>query len=188
MSNLCSQYSSCTCDDSLETETHVVLSLLERDFPVSLNVIVTHLLHHLPYYIKNYGPVYGYWMYPFEHLNCWISRRVTNRRFPDHESTVVETYRYFEWASFLQMTDAVPEHSVSVLKTCMYASDDGANEMQESANHLTCSILSNDIFESLRELYLAHIPEYNKLYEQYIKDRNKAKIRHQIKKFPSMQQ
>ena len=33
--------------DSLEYRLHRVLSLLERDFPVSLHVIVFHLLHHM---------------------------------------------------------------------------------------------------------------------------------------------
>ena len=37
--------------DSLEYRVHRVLSLLERDFPVSLHVIVFHLLHHLLMFI-----------------------------------------------------------------------------------------------------------------------------------------
>lgn len=37
--------------DILEYRTHRVLALLERDFPVSLHVIVFHLLHHLPRFL-----------------------------------------------------------------------------------------------------------------------------------------
>ena len=48
--------------DSLEYRVHRVLSLLERDFPVSLHVIVFHLLHHLPMFIRRFGPTYGFWM------------------------------------------------------------------------------------------------------------------------------
>ena len=68
---------------------HRALSLLERDFPVSLRASVFHLLHHLPYYIRGFGLTYSFWMYPFERFNSWVARCVLNRRFP--ESTVVET-------------------------------------------------------------------------------------------------
>ena len=92
------------CD--LETEVHEVLALLERDFPVSLHVIVFHLLHHLPMFLKKFGPVYGFWMFPFERFNSWISQRVTNRRYP--ESTVIATYRLFEFSRFLEITQNLP--------------------------------------------------------------------------------
>ena len=90
--------------DSMEYRLHNALSLLERDFPVSLNVITIHLLRHLPMYVRRFGPVHGYWMYPMERLNSWILRRVLNRRFP--ESTVMASYRLFE-LSFLQLTKTV---------------------------------------------------------------------------------
>ena len=77
MSRLCCQQITENIDD-LELETHQVLALMERDYPVSLHVIVFHLLHHLPFYLRQFGPVYGYWMYPFERFNSWISRRVLN--------------------------------------------------------------------------------------------------------------
>ena len=35
---------------TLKYRVHRALALLERDFPVSLNVIVFHLLHHLPFF------------------------------------------------------------------------------------------------------------------------------------------
>lgn len=92
--------------DSIEYRLHNALSLVERDFPVSLNVISLHLLHHLPMYIHRFGPVHGYWMYPMERLNSWISRRILNRRFP--ESTVMASYRLFELSSFLQLIETLP--------------------------------------------------------------------------------
>ena len=46
--------------DAVEYRVHRVLSLLERDFPVSLHVISFHLLHHLPMYLRWFGPVYKY--------------------------------------------------------------------------------------------------------------------------------
>ena len=109
---ICSKSFPVSFDVSIEPMTHEVLALLERDFPASLHTMVIHLLHHMPYYLKLYCPIYGYWMYPFERFNCWISGRVTNRRFP--ESTVVETYGYFDLASFLQLSGDVPDQSVSI--------------------------------------------------------------------------
>ena len=60
---MCSEEFSINEVDSLEADLHRVAALLERDFPVSLHVIVFHLLHHLPTYLRNIGPVYGFWMY-----------------------------------------------------------------------------------------------------------------------------
>ena len=85
--------------DAVEDRVHRVLSLLERDFPISLHVIVFHLLHHLPMFIHRFGPAYTFWMYPFERFNSWIGRRIHNRRFP--EATVVETYRLFEFTVYV---------------------------------------------------------------------------------------
>ena len=55
--------------DVVEYRTHRVLALLERDFPVSLHVIVFHLLHHLPMFLKRFGSAYGFWMFPLERFN-----------------------------------------------------------------------------------------------------------------------
>ena len=46
-------------------------------------------------------------MYPFEHFNSWITRRVTSRRYP--EATVVETYRLSEWAYFMELSGQLPD-------------------------------------------------------------------------------
>ena len=60
---------------------------------------------HLQRYIRRFGPIHGYWMYPMERLNSWISRRVLNRRFP--ESTVMASCRLFELSSFLGLTKSL---------------------------------------------------------------------------------
>ena len=96
--------------ESLEYRVHRVLSLLEKDFPVSIHVIMVHLLHHLPMYISRLGPTYGFWMYPIERFNSWLARRVLNRRYP--ESTVIETYRIFELSYHLKLTKQLPDNSV----------------------------------------------------------------------------
>ena len=45
----CHQFT--TFEESVVADTHIILSLIERDFPVSLNSMVLHMLHHLPYYL-----------------------------------------------------------------------------------------------------------------------------------------
>ena len=65
ITRLCSHDVETKSIEKLEADTHNTLALLERDFPVSLNVIVFHHLHHLPFYIQKFGPVAGYWMYLF---------------------------------------------------------------------------------------------------------------------------
>ena len=104
--NICAEEIEMDSIDSLEEQVHKVLALLERDFPVSLQVIVFHLLHHLPMFMKQFGPVYSYWMYPYERFNSWVIRRVHNRRYP--ESTVIETYRLTEWANFVKVSGQLP--------------------------------------------------------------------------------
>lgn len=50
-----------------------------------------HLLRHIVDGMKEFGPVYGTWMYGYERFNSWLHRRVMNRRWP--EATLMETYR-----------------------------------------------------------------------------------------------
>ena len=84
-----------------DTETHLneALALLEGDFPLTLQNITTHLLHHIPDGLKNYGPVYGTWMYVFERFNSWLSKRTLHRRHP--EATAIETYLLYDFCQFM---------------------------------------------------------------------------------------
>ena len=50
-----------------------------------------HLIPHIVSGIKQFGPVYGTWMYPYERFNSWMCRRALNRAHP--EVTIMETYR-----------------------------------------------------------------------------------------------
>ena len=90
---------------------HRALSLLEHDFLISVHVISVYLLHHLPVYIAQFGPAHGFWMYPMERFNSWITCRVLNRRYP--EPTVMASYRLFELSFFLQMSGQLPEGALS---------------------------------------------------------------------------
>ena len=66
--------------------------------------VVFHLLQK---YLRRFGPIHGYHMFPMERFNSWIKQRVTNRRYP--ESTVLESYRLFELTFFLQICKKLPD-------------------------------------------------------------------------------
>ena len=42
-----------------------------------------HLIHHLPEYIREYGPPANFWMFPYERLNKTYGKCITNTRFPE---------------------------------------------------------------------------------------------------------
>ena len=83
-------------------------------------------------------------MYPYERFNCWITRRVLNRRFP--ESNVIETYRLSEWATFMKVSGQLPGS---------YTTEDSKQiSEQPSANEETvCSTLSVEQMEDYQDHY-----------------------------------
>ncbi|KAL5015772.1 hypothetical protein ScPMuIL_005361 [Solemya velum] len=74
--------------DIMEVKLSKALTLIEMYFPVHLQNITTHLLHHIPDGLRKFGPVYGTWMFVFERFNSWICKCVLNMRYP--EATVME--------------------------------------------------------------------------------------------------
>lgn len=149
--------------DGLEYRVHRVLSLMERDFPACIHVITLHLLHHLPAFIRRFGPVYGFWMYPMERFNNWIKNRVLNRRYP--EATVLETYRLYELSFHLQLTNQLPIGATVDISafTDDNTSDDIEDNNQQNSlhNHGSPSILSLMHIEELHRLYVRTYPELN---------------------------
>lgn len=143
-----------------------VVSLLERDFPVSLHVVVFHRLHHLPKYLWRFGPVHGYHMFPMERFNSWIKQRVTNRWYP--ESTVLESYRLFELTFFLQISKKLPQEA------CKYI-DIISND--ESEVHTLDSSVSLDLDEvkSLNSMYRTIHPDYASLNYAYENEKKARK-------------
>lgn len=97
--------------DALEQRLNRALALLERDFPLHLQNITTHLLHHIVPGIRKYGPIYATWMFVFERFNSWICRRALNMRFP--EVSAIETYLLFDWCSFMVSSGKLPENLLS---------------------------------------------------------------------------
>lgn len=169
----------------LEHKVHRALALFERDFPVSLQVIVFHLLHHLPMYIKRFGPVYSFWMYHYERFNSWISRRVLNKRYP--ESTVVETYRLSEWANFMEVSGQLAEGA-----TIYY--DEQKNESllhtkEDDTLYKCCDYdLVDEQLDQLRAYYLTSISDYEQLVKQYDRERKRARVSHHLREFPSFRE
>lgn len=153
----------CTQDlDSLEYRVHHVLSLLERDFPVTMHVITLHMLHHLLMYLRRFGPVYGYWMYPMERFNSWISCRILNRRYP--EATVLETFWLYELSFFLHFSSHLPNSSVADIGSdaiheegCEEAADGHSNRgillHNDPLNHGRDAMLEADLMQELQILY-----------------------------------
>ncbi|XP_021368398.1 uncharacterized protein LOC110460022 [Mizuhopecten yessoensis] len=66
--------------DQLAERWHITLCTMERDFPLSLQSYVMHLLHHLPQYVKLYGAPSNFWMFPYERFNKTLSECITNAR------------------------------------------------------------------------------------------------------------
>ena len=175
LAQLCAESVRATELNTLEQDVHRALALLERDFPVSLHVVVFHLLHHLPFYLQRFGPIYGYWMYPFERFNSWVIRRVNNRRYP--EATVVETYRLYEWAHFIQVTGHLPQEALV---------HPDSVEGIDCKPIQTTTQLAPDEADHLHMYYQGAIPEYKALCSRYQEERRKARARHRLKQFPAM--
>ncbi len=165
--------------DSLEQRVHRVLALLERDFPVSLHVITFHLLHHLPLFLKRFGPVYGYWMYPLERFNSWISRRVMNRRFP--EATVIETYRLYEFAHFLQISGQLPQKALTIPSD---PDTDHSGMCSSGRPHFTT--LTTAELGKLDQHYLQTVPQYRVLIDKYSEAKHRARLQHKVQGFPNI--
>ena len=173
--------------DAIEYRLHRVLSTLERDFPVSLHVIVFHLLHHLPMYIRRFGPVRCYWMYPMERFNSWITCRVLNRRFP--EATVLQTYRVFELTFFLQVSGQVSipssvEKSPSTSDLLSFLVDlESEGRGNEQA---TISTLEGAKLTHLDYFYRKTDKDYSALLDAYTQEQDAARRAHCLKVFPPL--
>ncbi|XP_066922336.1 uncharacterized protein [Clytia hemisphaerica] len=85
---------------SLEEDMKIALALLERDCSIYLANITTHILRHLTTKIRDNGPLYAFWMYAYERMNSWITRRVMSRS--KMEECIMETVQILDWVLFSQ--------------------------------------------------------------------------------------
>ena len=75
--------------EKLKCDVSKVMVLLERDFPIWLCNINTHLVCHIVEKIADNGPLYSSWMHTFERMNSWLTRRAMNRS--KAEECIMET-------------------------------------------------------------------------------------------------
>ena len=193
ISSLCAEELDMQTMDGLEYRVHKVLSLMERDFPACIHVITLHLLHHLPMFIRRFGPLHGFWMYPMERFNNWIKSRVQNRHYP--ESTVVETYQLYELCFHLQITKQLPSgvNLVNDITECTDSdsTSDGSERVPSECIHRQGhhSIRDSNLVEDLNRLYMHSYPEYRNAVVQYKKESQKAPERqpwsHELCKGPN---
>lgn len=188
---LCAEEVIPTHTDALEYRVHRVLSCIERDFPVTIHTVSLHLLYHLPMYIRRFGPLYSFWMYPMERFNSWIAHRVLNRRYP--EATVMETYRIYELTFFLEMSGRLPGGSIVDVhgddESMQHPSGDTDSEKLDGdamANHGYSSHLEPDTVKELDSFYAKLYPEYGHLLSRYIKDKHSAERRDNTQHFPPL--
>ncbi|XP_072014762.1 uncharacterized protein [Amphiura filiformis] len=90
---------------NLNAKAATAISLIERDFPVYIMNITTHLIIHITQGIMEYGPLYGTWMFAYERFYSWMSQRIVNRR--HIESTVMRTFQIFDWCMHQIMASKV---------------------------------------------------------------------------------
>lgn len=156
--------------DALEVRVHRVLSMVERDFPTCVHVISFHLLHHLPMFVRRFGPLQGFWMYPMERFNNWIKSRIQNRRYP--ESTVVETYRLYELGFFLQVTQQLPTGATVDIGTFIGTLDeDNAEDILPDGSESQSQGYGNQVI-----LNPNHVSDLNRLYLHTYRDYRNAVI------------
>ncbi|XP_060083986.1 uncharacterized protein LOC132563249 [Ylistrum balloti] len=137
ISNICSESIQLDNLDEMEYNLNRSLALMERDFPVSLQNITTHIMHHIVKGIKQFGPIYGTWMFTFERFNSWICRRVFNKRHP--ETTVMETYTLFEWCNFMISTNIMPSEMKSLWCASEFNNQDDLEQEKDVGREVVLS-------------------------------------------------
>ena len=103
-------------------------------------------------------------------------RCVQNRRFP--EATVIETYRLYKWAHFLQQNGYLPDNAM--------LRPDSTDDIDHTSTQCTTE-LDTDAFQHLQQYYRETNSQYNALCKRYEHDRRRARVRHKLKEFPAMQ-
>ena len=88
--SLCATVIDVTMLDELEKNIVETLCLLEKCFPPSFFDIMVHLTIHLVSEVRQCGPVYFQWMYPFERYMKTLKGYVRNHNCP--EGCIAESY------------------------------------------------------------------------------------------------
>ena len=102
MQEICNEKLSLDDLNDIEMRLNKTMALLERVYPITLQNITTHILHHVIDGIRRFGPIYGTWMFVFVRFNSWICKRALYRSHP--ENSAIETYIIFEWCQFMMLS------------------------------------------------------------------------------------
>lgn len=147
--------------DDLEQKIDQVLALVERDFPLCLQNVATHIVSG----IRKYGPIYSTWMYMFESFNSWICKRALNMRYP--EASVIETCLVFYWFRFIIGSGKlIPlQNMPAILSEHMDPEED---ETESETCSQTTSLCAKSITLKPRSLYLIDINRTTNLCENYV--------------------
>ncbi|XP_035688707.1 uncharacterized protein LOC118424238 [Branchiostoma floridae] len=170
---LCAPYVNMTRLPELKKAIHQCLARLERDFPVTIMTAIVHWMSHITPYISEYGPTKTYWMYLYERMNSFLSKRVKNRQHP--ESTAVESYRVYDFVLYMSLAGFLPEGAVPTTTAehmaLLEAEEDGepeptpqtCTEVSGAAQKIT---LTREQTTQLDDYHIKHTPKYQSLRKQ----------------------
>ncbi|XP_031116564.1 uncharacterized protein LOC116020223 [Ipomoea triloba] len=152
--------------DELQNGIIVTLCQLEMHFPPAFFDIMVHLLVHLVREIRECGPAYLRWMYPFERYMKVLKGYVRNRYRP--EASIVESYIAEEVIEFC--TEYLAEvEAIGVPKYRHEGRIDGKGHRHPKMHTMSC--------EDVEQVYL-YILHNTSEVEPYL-DEHKALIREQ---------
>lgn len=86
--------------DALQLSVVECLSLIELHLPNSEMTIIFHLLLHCVHYIRLWGPISSFWMYPMERYVGFLARGISNRSRPT--AMLTRFYRFFNIGEFFR--------------------------------------------------------------------------------------
>ncbi|XP_076106800.1 uncharacterized protein LOC143075311 isoform X2 [Mytilus galloprovincialis] len=139
---------------SLIADTHLAVALLERDFPLTLQNLTTHLLHHIPEGYNDFGPLYDRWLYPLERANSWITRQIVQHG--HEESTVMQTYRIYDWSVFNLLSGTVKQETTdrqTSLRRIVKKICNSEEDLLKTNKHSSKTMLPTDHIKIIKEKY-----------------------------------
>ena len=116
-------------------------------------------------------------MYPFEHFNSWIVRRVKNHRYP--EATVIETYHIYEWFIHLNMAGKLPNSFSSIF---YWSEEEDDDKLRRSCS----ASLNDEQVGHIQHFYRLTNADYDSLCHRYSEERYKPMKRYKLRCFPPM--
>ncbi|XP_062595076.1 uncharacterized protein LOC134256449 [Saccostrea cucullata] len=146
----------------LQADTHEALAMLERDFPLTMQNLTTHLIHHIVDDLAKLGPMYGRWLFPYERANGWITRQCLKKGI--EESTVMETYVVYDWCIYMILSQKFNPRNVfggekSLMKISQQIMEEMSNETSSASHNQqptknARSLLTKEMCHYMQNFYL----------------------------------